>query len=236
MTRRYDVRMLVNRTTRIRRGAALVVATLALMLGGQVAYAQTTTTTPPYPGPVPTTTTVPDQATTVDLGFRGLGATFTVSQCGFKEGTVVTFVVNGTSVPSRTADSGGCVQETFEIRNGLVSTQSLGRLPRVGRMLAVTGLAATTGNVVVAANGQEIIVGPLGSKVTSVGSGTAANGARRTVTVTFTVLRASQVNGSGGLARTGSTILKYAPLGAGLVAVGYMLLLVSRRRRAQAAA
>ena len=200
-------------------------------MGGQVAYAQTTTTTPPYPGPVPSTTTPADQNTTVDLGFRGLGAKFTISMCGFKDGTIVTFVVNGESVPSRTADSSGCVQESFEIQGGLA--QAL-RINRVGNMLAVTGLAAS-GNVVVVVNGQPVTIGPLGSKVTSVATGTAANGAKRTVTVTFTVLRASQVNGSGGLARTGSTILKWSPLGAGLVAVGYMLLLVSKRRRAQAA-
>lgn len=225
--------MFFRKVGRLRRGAAILVTAGALALGGTAAYAQTTTTTPPYPGPVPTTTTVVDQNTTVDLGFRGLGATFTVSQCGFKPGVTVTFVVNGVTVPSKVADSSGCVQETFEIQNGLV--QGALRAGRVGSMLAVTGLAASTGNVVVVANGQAVTVGPLGSKVTSVASGTAANGANRTVTVTFTVLRASQVDGSGGLARTGSTILKWAPLGAGLVAVGYMLMLVTRRRKAEAA-
>ncbi len=202
-------------------------------MGGGAAYAQTTTTVSPYPGPTPSTTTPADQNTTVDLGFRGLGAKFTVSECGFKPGTVVTFVVNSVTVPSKTADDSGCVQETFEIQGALA--QALG-IQRVGRMLAVTGLAATSGNVVVVANGQAVTIGPLGSKVTSVATGVAANGAKRTVTVTFTVLRASQVNGSGGLlARTGSTILKWSPLGAGLVAVGYMLLLVSRKRRPQTA-
>jgi hypothetical protein len=225
--------MQVTWTKRVRRGLVLILSAAALAMGGQVAYAQTTTTTPPYPGPVPTTTTPADQNTTVDLGFRGLGAKFTVSECGFREGTEVTFTVNGVTVPPRIADASGCVQETFEIQGALA--QALG-VQRVGRMLAVTGLAASSGNVVVVVNGQAVTIGPLGSKVTSIASGTATNGAHRTVTVTFTVLRASQVNGSGGLlARTGTTILKWAPLGAGLVAVGYMLMLVSRRRRAQAA-
>ena len=38
------------------------------------------------------------------------------------------------------------------------------------------------------------------------------------------------------LARTGTTILKWSPLGAGLVAVGYMLVLTSRKRREAEAA
>ncbi len=218
--------MLVNGNRRVRRGLAIAFATAAIAAGSTAALAQTTTT-PPYPGN-PTTTAVPaETSATINLGARGLGSRFTVSQCGFKENTPVTFTVNNESVPGDTADSSTCVQETFEIQNGLVALRGA----RVGNMLAVTGLAQTARNVVVVVNGKAIEVGPLGSVVTSIARGTGVNGAARTVTVSFTVLRANQVDGSGGLARTGSAILKWSPLGVGLVAVGYMLVLVTRRRR-----
>lgn len=218
--------MLVFGTKRLRRAVALALTAGALVFGGQAAYAQTSTTTPAYPGSIPTSTTVP-QFTTVNLGARGLGARFTVSQCGFADGAAVTFDVQGVSVPGDTADSNTCVQETFEIASQLVAL----RTQRIGNVLAVTGLAATGTNVQVTVNGKAVRVGPLGSQVTSIAKGRAVNGAPRTVTVTFTVLRASAVDGNGGLARTGTTILKWSPLGAGLIAVGYMLVLVTRRRR-----
>lgn len=221
--------MLVNGNRRIRRGIALLLTAGALAISGQTALAQTTTT-PPYPGGGPTTTLAAETSATVNLGARGLGSRFTVSQCGFKEGTAVTFAVNGESVPGDTADSATCVQETFEIQNGLVALRTAG----AGKMLAVTGLAQTARNVVVVVNGKAVEVGPLGSVVTSIARGTGVNGQGRTVTVNFTVLRANQVDGSGGLARTGATILKWSPLGAGLLAVGYMLVLVTRRRRVAA--
>lgn len=220
--------MQVIRTKRFWRGTALALLTGALALGGQAALAQTTTSAPPYPGSLPTTTTQQGpQTTTVNLGARGLGARFTVSQCGFAPGSNVTFDVNGVRVPGDTADANTCVQETFEIASNLVALRTAG----VGRMLAATGLAAGT-NVLVTVNGQAVKIGPLGSQVTSIANGTAVNGQARVVTVTFTVLRASAVDGNGGLARTGTTVLKWSPLGAGLVAVGYMLVLVTRRRRA----
>ena len=210
----------------------LVLATGAALFGGQPAFAQTTTSTPPYPGSLPTSTTqAGPQTTTVNLGARGLGARFTVSQCGFAPGSNVTFDVNGVRVPGDKADANTCVQETFEIARNLVALRTAGVSP----MFAATGLAQTAKNVLVTANGQAVKVGPLGSQVTSVANGTAVNGQARIVTVTFTVLRASAVDGNGGLARTGTTILKWSPLGAGLIAVGYMLVLVTRRRRTAAA-
>lgn len=227
----YAVRMQLTGSKRIRRGIALALTAGALLIGGQAATAQTTTT-PPYPGEPTTTTTPAATSTSVNLGARGLGARFTVSVCGFREGTEITFDVNNVRVPSDTADTNTCGQITYEIQGALV--QALGT-PRVGNLLAVTGLAQSARNVVVVANGQPVTIGPLGSVVTTVARGTGVNGAPRTVTVSFTVLRASAVDGNGNLARTGTTILKWSPLGAGLVAVGYMLMLVTRRRRAAAA-
>jgi hypothetical protein len=212
--------------SRVRRGLALILAAGALVVGAPTALAQTTTT-PPYPGG--TTTTQPaETSSSVNLGARGLGSRFTVSLCGFQVNSNVTMQTNNEPVPGDTADSNTCAQVTFEIQGGLA--QALG-VQRVGNMLAVTGLAQTRGNVVVVVNGKAVTIGPLGSVVTTVARGTGVNGAPRTVTVSFTVLRASQVDGQGGLARTGATILKWSPLGGGLLAVGYMLLLVSRRRR-----
>lgn len=202
------------------------------MVGTPAAIAQTTTTTPPYPGG--TTTTQPAaSSSTIDLGARGLGSRFTVPMCGYRVGTDVAMQTNNEPVPGDVADSNTCVQATFEIQGALA--QALGA-PRVGNMLAVTGLAQARGNVVVVVNGKPVTIGPLGSTVTTVAQGTGVNGEPRTVTVRFRVLRASAVDGQGGLARTGATILKWSPLGGGLLAVGYMLLLVSRRRRATATA
>jgi len=219
----YAVWMLANGMTHLRRVAVLVIATTVLVLTGPAAMAQTTV--PPYPGN-PTTTTPQPTAATVDLGLKALGSTFTVSQCGFQPGTVVRFVVNNVVIaPDVVADSNGCVQETFAISSALVALNRLGGL----RMLAATGLAVNS-NVQVRVNGQAITVGPIGSVVTSVASGTGSNGAARTVTVKFTVVKPGTVDNSG-LARTGTTILRWSPLGAGLLGVGYLLVLVTRRRR-----
>ncbi|MDP1792553.1 MAG: hypothetical protein Q8K63_00335 [Acidimicrobiales bacterium] len=219
--------MLVNGNRRVLRGLAIALAAAALAAGSTSALAQTTTT-PPYPGN-PTTTAVPGSTdTTINLGARGLGSRFSVSRCGWLPLSTVTNRVNSTPVGNTQAQANGCDQITYFIRPALA--QAL-RLDQVGSMLAVTGLAAK-GDVEVEVNGQVVQVGPLGSVVSTVSNGTGANGQPRTVTVNFTVLRANQVDGSGGLARTGSAILKWSPLGAGLVAVGYMLVLVTRRRRA----
>jgi hypothetical protein len=209
----------------LRRVAALAIVAIALVLGAPAAMAQTPTTCPGYPGCTTTTTPQPTSAV-VDLGLKALGSKFTVSECGFQPGATIRFVVNNVVItPDVVADSNGCVQEAFEITPNLVA---FGRLGGV-RMLAATGLAAGT-NVQVKVNGQAITVGPIGSVVTSNASGTGSNGASRNVQVKFTVVKPGTTDTSG-LARTGTTIVRWSPLGAGLLAIGYLLVLVTRRRR-----
>ena len=216
----YAVGMLANGMKPLRRAAVLVAVGCALVLSAPAALAQTS----PYPGN-PTTTTPQPTSAFIDLGLKPLGAKFTVSECGFAPGTPVRFVVNNVVIsPDVVADPNGCVSESFDISPTLVALGHTGL-----RMLAATGLAAGS-NVQVRVNGQAITVGPIGSVVTSNASGTGSNGAARTVQVKFTVVKPGTVSPSG-LARTGTTVVRWSPLGAGLLAVGYLLMLVTRRRR-----
>lgn len=214
--------MLVNGMKPLRRVAALTIVAGALVLSAPAALAQTS----PYPGN-PTTTTPQPTSAVVDLGLKPLGAKFSVSECGFLPGSTVRFVVNNVVIsPDVVADSNGCVIESFEISPTLVALG--GGL----RMFAATGLAIGN-NVLVRVNGQPIRVGPIGSVVTSNAGGTGSNGASRNVQVKFTVVKPGTVDSSGisGIARTGTTIVRWSPLGAGLLAVGYLLVLATRRRR-----
>ncbi len=221
----YAVEMLESGKNTFRRVAALVILALALVVGTPAAMAQTTTTCPGYPGCTTTTTPQPTSAV-VDLGLKPLGAKFTVSECGFLPGTLVRFVVNNITItPDVVVDSNGCVQEAFEITPNLVALGHSAGL----HLLAATGLAAGT-NVQVKVNGQAITVGPIGSVVTSNASGTGSNTAARNVQVKFTVVKPGTTDTSG-LARTGTTVLRWSPLGVGLLGLGYLLVLVTRRRR-----
>ncbi len=205
-----------------------IVAAVALAVGVSAPLAQAQTGypgTPTIPGPQPT-------SAELDLGLREIGTSFDVTQCNFLPGAVVTIVVNGRAItPNSVADANGCIIEHFEIKAQLV--EALGRLG-VLHPLAATGLAAPT-QVQVAVNGQVLTIGPIGSVVTSVAKGTGANTAGRTVTVKFTIVKKGTVSG-GGLARTGTTIVRWSPLGIGLLGLGYLLVLASRRRRANSAA
>lgn len=75
-------------------------------------------------------------------------------------------------------------------------------------------------------NGQRLTVGPYGSVVTGVVTGTGFNGASPTATFRFTVVRPT----TGGLVRTGASIARWTPLGLGLVGLGHLLMVGSRRR------
>lgn len=194
-----------------------------------MAGAQTTTTSP-YPGNVTTTTAGPTEQT-FNAGQRELGSTFTISQCNFLPGAVVSLVVNGNTLNSVTAGADGCIRETFEIKTALVALGGL--RSAVLHPLAVTGLAQTAKTKVqVAVNGQLLTVGPIGSTVSSVAKGTGFNNQPRTFNVNFTIVKKGTTDGNGNaLARTGATVVKWAPLGGALLAVGYLLLLVTRKRR-----
>jgi hypothetical protein len=200
---------------------------VATLLGTPAALAQTTTTSP-YPG---TPTTVPPQPTTaeVDLGLQETGAVLNISLCNFAPGTTIrlTLSYSGTSttiVPDVVANSSGCVVVRVEVLPTLVALGS----PL--RPLAATGLAATATKVQIRVNGQTLTVGPYGTVVTMTANGTGNNGAPRTATVRFTVVKRGTISRSG-LVRTGTTVIKWTPFGLGLVGVGYLLVLATRRRR-----
>ena len=219
----YAVGMLANGKNPLRRVAVLAIAAVALVLSAPATLAQTTTI--PYPGTATSTTSGPTEQT-FNAGQRELGSTFTVSQCNFLPGATVSIVVNGSPINSVVAGADGCIRETFDVKPALVN--ALG----AQHILAATGLAQAASKVQIAVNGQLLTVGPLGSSVLSVAKGTGFNSQPRTFNVIFTVVKRGTTDGNGNpLARTGSTILKWSPLGAGLLAVGYMLVMITKRRQ-----
>lgn len=206
--------------------AAVLLFVGALLIAPAAAIAQTTTA-PPYPGTPTTAAPAPTNAD-IDLGPLETGAVVNVSECNFLPGTVVTITIRPpgqTVTPSVVADSRGCIVVRIEVLPNLVA---LGRSPL--HPLAATGLAAAGTNVQVRINGQTFTVGPYGTVVDLISQGTGNNNQPRTVTVRFTVVKRGTVTRSG-LVRTGTTIAQYTPLALGLVGIGYLMVLASKRRR-----
>lgn len=214
--------MRVHVTTLGRR--VFAAAFVAVLLAVPAAHAQTTTA-PPYPG---TPTTVPPAPTSEerDLGPVETGGTLNVTECNFAPNTLIHITVQGAAVtPDVVSDSRGCIVVRVEVLPNLVA---LGQSPL--RPLAVTGLAATATKVQVRVNGQTFTVGPYGTVVRVVSTGTGFNGAARTATFTFTVVKRGTITRSS-LVRTGIAVVKWTPLAFGLLGVGYLLVLATRRRR-----
>jgi hypothetical protein len=212
-------------TTSVRAAVFLLVG--ALLMAPAAAMAQTTTA-PPYPG-TPTTAAPQPTEADINLGPIEAGATVNVSECNWAPGALVTITVNppGGTAPSRTADSRGCIVVTIQVLRNLVALGG-GLHP-----FAATGLAATGTKVQVAINGQTFTVGPYGTVVDVVSKGTGSNGQPRTVSVRFTVVKPGTVTRSG-LVRTGTEIAKWTPLALGLVGIGYLMMLASKRRKSAA--
>jgi hypothetical protein len=212
------------RWTRYARAAGLVLSG-ALLLSPAAAVAQTTTTAP-YPG-TPTTAAPAPTTADINLGAIETGGVVNVSECNFAPGSTVTITVHPPGVtisPSVVADSKGCIVVHIEVLSTLVALGS----PL--HPFAATRYAATADKVQVRINGQTVTVGPYGTVVDVVSTGTGTNGQPRTVTVSFTVAKRGTVTRSG-LVRTGTTIAQWTPLGLGLLGIGYLLVLSSRRRR-----
>lgn len=215
-----SLRFAPMRLARVLLLAVVIALGIAVVFGGATPALAQTTTAPPYPG-TPTTVSSAPSSQTIDLGSKPLGSAQDVTECNFAPGTAITVVVNGTALSTHpTADVQGCVVLHIEVLPTLVA---LGRSPV--RMLAATGLAAVANNVQVRVDGELVTVGPPGSVVTVVSSGTGINGSARSVSVRFTV-----VASSGGLIRTGAAIVKWAVLGVLLLGVGALLVLAARRR------
>jgi hypothetical protein len=194
-------------------------------LAPTAALAQTTTA-PGYPG-TPTTAPAGPTSADINLGPIEAGGVVNVSECNWAPGSTVNITVRppGTALAPVVADSRGCIVVRIEVLSQLVALRSQQLHP-----FAATGLAATATNVQVRVNGQTVTVGPYGTAVDIISTGTGSNGQPRTVDVSFTVVKRGTVTRSG-LVRTGTTIVKYSPLALGLVGIGYLMVLASKRRR-----
>lgn len=189
------------------------------------ASAQTTTAPPPYPGEP---TTVPPQPTNDerDLGPVEVSGTLNVTVCNFAPGSIEHLTVNGSDVNQDVvADSRGCFLVRVEVLPNLVALGSGALHP-----FAATNFAATGTKVQVRVNGQTFTVGPYGTVVTVKATGVGTNGAPRSSSFKFTVVKRGTIKRSG-LVRTGTTIIKWTPFALGLVGVGYLLILVARASR-----
>lgn len=214
--------------------ALVVVAVLALSVSATTpsAFAQTTDTTiDGYPG---NPDDPPDQPTIreVNFGPQEVGSFLNVTLCSYKAGDEVRITVNGQLVATLKADASGCVKVQIEVRANVGGTDALGATPTPLQLLAATGLrTAAASNVEIVVNGVPLTVGPYGSEVLGVATGTGANGQPRTVNFKFTVVKRGTIRSSG-LVRTGAdTLMRFAPLGASMLGVGYLMLLASRKRR-----
>lgn len=221
--------MLLPRARFVSRVIALVFALSVLV--APAASAQTTSA-PPYPGE-PTTVAPQPTNDERDLGPVEVGGTLNVTVCNFAPGSIAHLTVNGADVTQDVVvDSRGCFLVRVEVLPNLVALRGSAIHP-----LAATRLFAAATNVQVKVNGQTFTVGPYGTVVTVKATGVGTNGAARTSSFKFTVVKRGTITRTG-LVRTGITVIKWTPFGLGLIGVGYLLVLVaraSRRSRTEAA-
>jgi hypothetical protein len=171
-----------------------------------------------YPGPTTTTTTTPAEVTvqangttttaTVTVGPGG-SEVVTANVCGYAPASSVTVTVDGTVVYVSTADSSGCLFLTITISDPSIS---------------INGSPAVTipyGTAAIAASG----VSPSGAAVTDTVDVPVAS---PTAVVTSAPPTSSS---SSGLAFTGADIMAMVVAGLALIALGFLVLTFSRRRR-----
>jgi len=202
------------------RKLLLAVGFIAAGLTATGAIAQTTP--PPYPGG-PTTTAPSPTSAFQDLGTKPVPSTFDISFCQFIGQTEST--VDESQGDSQQAGINNCVTKSIEL------SFATGTALAAGGPLAATNFAQTAPQVRIRVNGRLYPTKPLGFTHTITVRGTGTNGAARTVTAIFRTVRAGSTTTRSGLARTGTFAVQYAPLGVGLVGLGYLLVLATRRRR-----
>ncbi|HVE95365.1 MAG TPA: hypothetical protein VNB24_10625 [Acidimicrobiales bacterium] len=202
------------------RKLLLAVGFIAAGLTASDAVAQTTTA-PPYPGS-PTTTIGPGTSAFQDLGAKPVPSTFDISFCQFIGQTEST--VDESQGDTQQAGINNCVTKSVELT---FAGTALG----TNRPLAATNFAQSVRQVRIRVNGRLYPTKPLGFTHTITVRGTGTNGASRTVTAVFRTVPAGSTTTRSGLARTGTFALQWAPLGVGLVGLGYLLVLATRRRR-----
>jgi hypothetical protein len=171
-----------------------------------------------YPGPTTTTTTTPAEVTvqangttttaTVTVGPGG-SEVVTADVCGYAKGSAVTVTVDGTVVYVSAAGSNGCLFLTITISDPSISI-----------------------------NGSPAVTVPYGT-ATIAASGVSPTGAAVTDTVDIPVASPTAVvtsapptsSSSSGLAFTGADIAAMTVGALALIALGFLLVTVARRRR-----
>jgi hypothetical protein len=200
------------------RKILLAVALVAFFaLPTAVAQAQTTSTTcPGYPG-CTTTTAAGPTSQTQQLGDHQQGDTFIIESCGFSQG--VTLQLNGNGAGDDTLNSAGCAQETVTIVEDGVGLGAA--------RFAAAGLHVAAPTPQVRIDGRLYTAKAGSNDLTVFGIGT--NGANRTVHNLFNIAGRT---GGGALPRTGAMILRWSLAALALMAVGTLLVLADRRRKA----
>lgn len=210
------------------RKLVLAVGVLTAALTLTTAAVAQTTTVAPYPGPTPTTLVGPTTAS-LDLGTKPCPSTFDVEFRLFNNDMTQSEVdgINGDDQ----RPTNGTVVKSVEAICPVPAPTALG----AGRALAATGLRSPFAQAVrfarIKVNGRLYPPKPLGSVHTIVVRGTGLNGAPRVATATFRLGPPGSTTTRSGLARTGTMAAKWAPFGIGLLGVGYLLVLATRRRR-----
>jgi hypothetical protein len=202
---------------------ALAAAMAMLLLGTGAAYAQTNG----YPVTTTSTTapaTICPEPPLVDLGTLGPNESGTAVVGKFTPGQSVTLSLNGgTTFVTVTADSRGCVTVTVLVTN---SGTALGVLSFAaqGTHLAASGATVTINGV------AGLTALPPGQQNTVTVTGPGVDGPNTIARVLFKT-RPSAVSGEP-FARTGARIAFWTLLGAGLIALGFLVASAARRRSA----
>lgn len=194
------------------RKLLLAVGVIAAGLTATGAAAQTPTTVSPYPGG-PTTTVPGPTFASLDLGTKICPSTFDISFTQFSAAMTQSEIDGIQGDDQR--PTGGIVTKSIETTSAVSGPN--GEVGKFGRIRV---------------NGRLYPPKPLGATHTITVRGTGLNGAPRTVTATFRLAQCGSTTTRTGLARTGTFALQWAPLGLGLLGIGYLLMLAGRRRRA----
>ena len=202
--------------------AALVVAVSAYAIPARAQEGPTAeqcAEDPGYPGcPAPEVVTI-FLGTLVNVGDQVQG-----SACGFADGVSREF--NGTDAGDRPLDANGCYPVTIRLTRALGT--ALG-----GAGFAVAGLQLAQADAPqVSINGQTFTARQGRNDLTIFGVSSSPLNPDREVHLLFDIGRPSGAAAGGTLARTGATILRWSLAAFALLAVGTLLVLADRRRKA----
>ena len=194
-------------------------AMLAFAMTVSVAQAQTTTV---YNGPTTPTTAGATQGSGGTPTLSSAGSSFLAEECGFLANGTASLGLNSAAAGTDNVEADGCARQTVSlVRNGTAMS--------LRSIFAVTGLQlAQSSAPVVAIEGRQYTAKLGANAITATGIG--SNGATRLFVFNFNITNSS---GGSGLVRTGVKILGTTLVGLALVAVGFFLVGVTRRRRGE---